>query len=123
MKRNNKRKKGLETANIIIWIIMIVIVLLFVSFLIPFAMMLIGDAERLIWYLSDIYPFFDYAMTGFDADTQNHTVLREIVILTDGGGLDSSEYSAALALARTNDVVVSVLAYGASYPPNKPAPC
>lgn len=48
MKRNNKRKKGLETANIIIWIIMIVIVLLFVSFLIPFAMMLIGDAERLI---------------------------------------------------------------------------
>ena len=53
-------------------------------------------------------------MTGFDADTQNHTVLREIVILTDGGGLDSSEYSAALALARTNDVVVSVLAYGAS---------
>ena len=62
-------------------------------------------------------------MTGFDADTQNHTVLREIVILTDGGGLDPSEYSAALALARTNDVVVSVLAYGASYPPNKPAPC
>jgi len=63
---------------------------------------------------TDIYSLFDYAMTGFDADTQNHTVLREIVILTDGGGLDPSEYSAALAEAKANDVVVSVLAYGAS---------
>ena len=63
---------------------------------------------------TDIYSLFDYAMTGFDADTQNHTVLREIVILTDGGGLDPSEYSAALAEAKANDVVVSVLAYGSS---------
>ncbi len=48
MKRNDKRKKGLKIASIIILIIMIVIILLFVMFLIPFLMMLFGDADRLI---------------------------------------------------------------------------
>ena len=48
MKRNDKRKKGLKIASIIILIIMIVIILLFVMFLIPFLIMLFGDADRLI---------------------------------------------------------------------------
>ena len=47
-KKENEKNKGLQTANIIIWIILIVIILLFVIFMIPFVMMLFGDAEKLI---------------------------------------------------------------------------
>ena len=47
MKINNK-KRGLKIANIVIWIILIVIIVLFAMLLIPFLIMLLGDANKLI---------------------------------------------------------------------------
>ena len=78
----------------------------------------LGYVDQFSGGTTDIYSIFDIAISGFDADTANHKILREIVILTDGNGLDSSGYAAALASATANDVVVSVLAYDDMfYPP------